>query len=82
MNPVLQQMHLHFSAGKPVALMRYADGTAFLADRAGCIVRPRGVRGLNRKHVDAALASGELTEYSTPLAAELRGRGVGTWRVM
>jgi len=82
MNPVLQQMHLHHQNGKPVALMRYADGAAFLADRQGCIVGPRGVRGLNRKHVDAALASGELTECSTPLAAELRGRGVGTWRVM
>jgi hypothetical protein len=80
MNPVLQQMHLHHQNGKPVALMRYADGAAFLADRQGCIVGPRGVRGL--KHVDAALASGELTECSTPLAQELRTRGVGTWRVM
>ncbi len=82
MNPVLQQMHLHHQNGQPVALMRYANGTAFLADRRGCIVSPRTPRGLNRKHVDAALASGELTECSTPLAQSLRERGVGTWRVM
>lgn len=82
MNPILFTMHTHAGRGQPLALIRYANGPTFLTDRRGCIVRPRGVRGLNRKHVDAALASGELTECSTPLAHELRERGVGTWRVM
>lgn len=82
MNPILIKLHTHAGRGQPLALIRYANGPAFLADRRGCIVSPRGERGLNRKHVDAALASGELTECSTPLAQSLRERGVGTWRVM
>ena len=81
MNPILIKLHTHAGRGQPLALMRYADGAAFLADRRGCIVSPRGERGLNRRHVDAALASGELTECSTPLAQSLRERGVGTWRI-
>ena len=82
MNPILIKLHTHSGRGQPLALMLYANGTAFFADRRGCIVGPRGTRGLNRKHVDAALASGELTECSTSLAQSLRGRGVGAWRVM
>jgi len=74
-------MHTHAERGLPVALMRYPDGAAFYADRHGCIIGPRSQRGLNRKHVEAALAGGELTECSTPLALDLRSRGVGTWRV-
>ncbi len=81
MNPILLTMHTHAERGQPVALMRYPDGTAFYTDRRGCIVGPRGQRGLNRKHVEAALAGGDLIECSTPLARQLRERGVGTWRV-
>ena len=81
MNPILLTMHTHAERGQPIALMRYLDGAAFYADRHGCIIGPRSQRGLNRKHVEAALAGGALIECSTPLARQLRERGVGTWRV-
>lgn len=81
MNAILKTMRIGIH-GKHIALMQYGNGAAFLVNKYGIVLRPRKERGLDPAQVQAAIASGELTECSTPLAQELRGRGVGTWRVM
>jgi len=77
-NAIVRKMRARFKNGSPVALMCYAGGAFFFVDRYGVVVAPRGTAGLNREQSQAAIDNGELTECSTPLAHELRGRGVGT----